>query len=196
MQEEVEVKFLEVDHDQVRSKLASLGATLEHPNRLMRRTMFDFPDGKLAKSHARLRVRDEDDKLTVTYKSEGSGSYAHEIETTIGSYQAMTELLEAIGLHGFSVQESKRETWRYDNVEIVLDEWPWLAPYIEIEGPDEASIRTAASALGFDWADAKYGSVDTAYCHQYPGMTQDETIGAIGNVSFEGTMPSWLKDRM
>ncbi len=196
MQQEVEVKFLDVDHDDMRRKLTELGAQLEHPNRLMHRSMLDFPDHRLEKQHARLRVRDEGNALTVTFKSPSATRYSNEIETTVGSYDTTVQLFEAIGLHVYATQESRRETWHYKGIEVVLDEWPWLRPYIEIEGLDETAIKRVANELGFAWEHAAYGSVDTVYRHQYPGMTNDESIGAVAELSFAGELPGWLKDRM
>lgn len=196
---EIEAKFLDMNHDVVRAQLKVAGAHLEHPMRLMRRDLLDFPDRRFqAKAGTgRLRIRDEGDGHTITFKRPSPDTqYMHEWETTVGSYEAMKELLIAIGLHTYSYQESKRETWRLDDVEVVLDEWPWLKPYIEIEGPNEASIKTAAAKLGFDWADAKFGSVETAYRAQYPGMTDDDQIGDVREVKFGEPLPEYLKKRM
>jgi adenylate cyclase class 2 len=196
MESEIEVKFLGVDHDEVRAKLTELGAKLEHPMRLMRRTLFDYPDMRLQKSnHGRLRIRDEGDKLTFTYKSRLDKQYADEIETTIGSYETTSEILRAIGLEAYSSQESKRETWLYKNVEVVLDEWPWLRPYIEIEGSTEPAIQEVAKDLGFNWDDAYFGSVDTAYKVDYPGMMPGDSIGQVKEVQFGAPLPDLLKER-
>lgn len=196
MPTEIEAKFLDVDHDDVRNNLKQLGAVLEHPMRLMRRTMFDFPDKRFKKAHQQLRIRDEEHQLTITFKQRGKTDYREEVETTIGSYPKMEKILNAIGLESFSYQESKRETWKYKNVEVVLDKWPWLDDYIEIEGPDEQSIKTAAKDLGFEWTDAKFGSVDTAYRIQYPGMVRSDSIGEVAEVRFDLPLPDYLKKRM
>jgi len=196
MAKEIEAKFLKVDHAEVRAKLQELGAVQEQPMRLMRRALFDFPDGRLqADNWGRLRVRDEGDKITLTYKSGGSGEYSEEAETIVGSFDDTVEILKAIGLEQFSFQESKRETWHYKDVEIVLDEWPWLDTYIEIEGQNEEAIKSCSNDLGFDWRQAAFGNVDVAYRIQYPGMGEDETISAVGTVSFDDDLPKWLADR-
>lgn len=198
MQTEIEVKFLDVDHDNVRDKLKSIGAVCEQPMRLMRRAMFDYPDDRFQKNdHSRrLRVRDEGDKTTVTYKQKNSTSYVYEIETTVGSYDEMVKIFEAIGLKTFSKQESKRETWHYKNTEVVLDEWPWLNSYIEIEGKSEEDIQAVAKQLGFDWDEAYFGSVDTAYRNQYSKMSKSDSIGDIEDVRFGLPLPSYLKERL
>jgi adenylate cyclase class 2 len=198
MQSEIEAKFLRVSHNQIRNKLKQLGATCKQPMYLMKRKTFDYPDLRF-QSHdhsRRLRVRDEGDKIMVNFKTKNNSKYAKEIETTVGSFDTMCELFEAIGLRAYSFQESKRETWHYKDVEVVLDEWPWLDPYIEIEGPNEAAIKDVSIELGFNWKDAKFGSVDTAYIHQYPGMTRAESIGDLSEVRFNLPLPAFLKQRL
>jgi adenylate cyclase class 2 len=199
MPTEIEAKFLNIDIEDIRAKLKAAGAKLEQPMRLMRRDLFDYSDKRYKQNNnvERLRIRDEGNKLTITYKNAGSDSqYAHEIETTIGSYENMKALLLAIGLHTFSYQESKRETWQLDDVEVVIDEWPWLNPYIEIEGPSEKAIQTATAKLGFRWEDAGFGSVDTAYKAQYPKMTERDSIGDVPEVKFDAPQPDYLKERL
>ena len=79
MATEIEAKFLDIDHDEIRAKLAAAGAQLEVPMRLMRRQLFDYPDGRLQHAnHGRLRIRDEGSQVTLTYKARGNGKYAQE----------------------------------------------------------------------------------------------------------------------
>lgn len=172
MQDEIEVKFINVDVEDIRSRLRALGATLEKPMRLMRRVTFDndfMQDGK----DGFLRVRDEGDKVTMTYKQFDSESLSgtKEIETIVGDFDATVGILNSAGVIGSSNQESRRESWELDGVEVVIDEWPWIEPYIEVEGPDEESVTKLAELLGFEMEDGLYGGVDVVYKKQYPNMS-------------------------
>ncbi|MCA9332992.1 class IV adenylate cyclase [Candidatus Saccharibacteria bacterium] len=196
MQQEIECKFLDVNHDEIRQKLTEIGAVCEKKMRLMRRVMLDHDDNRFQKNkkQERLRVRDEGYKITVTYKlNDGKSNYPFEVETDVGSFDETIKLFEAIGLQTYSYQESKREEWLIGDVEVVLDSWPWINDYIEIEGPTENSIKEVAKKLGFDWNDAKYGSVDTVYEHQYVNFTSDDSIGDVKEVRFGDPLPSLLK---
>ena len=197
MPSEIEAKFLEVNFEELRKRLKELGAICEQPMRLMRRVLFDYPDRRFQSNNQsqRLRVRDEGDKVAINYKAKNTSKYAYEVEAIVESFDDMSKLLKAIGLEPYSFQESKRETWKYEDVEVVLDIWPWLEPYIEIEGPSEQSIKKAAKDLGFSWEDARFGSVDTAYMNQYPGMKESESISDVGDVKFGKLLPKFLKDR-
>ena len=196
MQPEIEAKFLNVDHDVLRKRLAGIGAVLEKPKRMMRRTVFDYPDSRIERSRSRLRVRDEGDRVTITYKSpHKDDQYVDETETTVGSYEIMVELLQSIGLVAYSNQESTREVWRWGTTEIMLDEWPWVKPFMEIEGPDEAAIKACAGQLGLQWERAVFGSAEAVYQAEYPGIENDESLGAISQIRFNAPVPPWLKQR-
>ena len=145
MNTEIEVKFVNIDHDIVRSKLTQIGADLEQPMRLMKRVTIDSNEMRL--NNAFLRVRDQGDKVTLTYKQfdELSINGAKEIEVTVNNFDETIKLLAAAGLPHGSFQETKRETWRLGSTEIVLDLWPWLDPYIEIEGQSEYDVKTVAN---------------------------------------------------
>ncbi|QQG50829.1 MAG: class IV adenylate cyclase [Candidatus Saccharibacteria bacterium] len=189
MKTEIEVKFLGVDFDKLRQSLARQNADLEQPMRLMRRVIIETPE--LAAQNSFIRVRDEGNKVTLTYKrfDEHSLTGAKEIELTVNSFNDTIALLEQVGLAHKSFQESRRETWRLDDVEIVLDEWPWLDPYVEIEGESEARVREVAALLGFNWEDAVFGSATSAYQVQYPDGDASQLVN-IPLVAFDQPLPA------
>ena len=195
MQTEYEAKFLRIDIDAMRQKLKDVGAVLEEPSRLMRRVIIE-PD-ELKQKNAFVRVRDEGHRVTVTYKQFDSSSVdgAKEHEIIVSNFDEAVALLAAAGLPHRSFQESKRETWKYGDVEVVIDEWPWLHPYIEVEAGSEADVRRAAKDLGFDWSDAVFGDVMAAYRAQYPNLGEKDTIGNIAEVKFGDPLPKLLSER-
>ncbi len=193
MKTEIEVKFLDVDHNEVRKKLEEIGAKLITPMRTMRRVTIDTPAMKVKDAY--VRIRDEGTKVTMTYKQFDSLSVdgAKEIELEVSDFQSTIDLLRAAGLPYNSFQESKREAWEFEGAEIVLDEWPWLKPYIEIEGDSESEIRDIAKKLGFDWSDAVFGDVMVAYRAEYPHLGPNDTIGSIPEAKFDDPLPDLLK---
>lgn len=193
MKPEIEVKFLDINFNTFREVLSAVGAVCEQPMRDMRRAIIQNEQTGWNKY---IRVRDEGDRVTVTYKSFASLSLhgASEAETTVGDFDTILTILAGGGLVSKSYQESRRETWRLDDAEIVLDEWPWLKPYIEIEGPSEEAVRDTAARLGLDWErDARFGDVMVAYRAQYPHLTEKQTIGDLAEVKFDNPLPDLLK---
>jgi predicted adenylyl cyclase CyaB len=187
---ELEAKFLEIDRDEMRAKLATLGYLCITPEYLMRRVVFDMGESQWA------RVRDEAGITTVSYKRTHDGGRVdgtEEIQIVADSFENAAKLLAAFGLQQKSYQETRREVWVREGVEVTLDEWPALAPFCEIEAPSEAALMTAAAALGFDWAAAMFGPVGAVYermvipahvINQAPRVTFEnlEEIMALGKV--------------
>jgi len=52
-------------------------------------------------------------------------------------------------------------------VEITIDEWPFLEPFVEIEGPSEKMVKDVAKKLNFNYQQALFGSVDFQYAKKY-----------------------------
>lgn len=195
IQTEIEVKFIRINLDDIRQRLTQAGATLEQPMRSMRRVISDTVNHDQWEF---LRVRDEGDKITLTFKKfdsskELSIDSAQEIEVQVSDFQKTIDLLSATGLEFRSFQESKRETWQLGEVEIVLDVWPWLDPYMEIEGSTEAQLKEVAEKLGLDWQHAVFGDVMAAYRAQYPHLKLNETVGDLASVRFGDPLPDFLK---
>lgn len=188
MNTEIEAKFIDVDIDDVRARLEQAGARCIVPMRDMIRTLYE--PTRLKERNAFIRVRHEGEKTTLTYKqfTERSLTGAKEIEVAVSDYDATVAILDQLGLQPITTQESRRETWQLGDVEVVIDEWPWLKPYIEIEAQSEDAVRAAANKLGFEWSDAVFGSVDAIYELKFPDKTNRGVID-IREVRFGAAIP-------
>ncbi|MFO0882332.1 MAG: CYTH domain-containing protein [Candidatus Saccharimonadales bacterium] len=196
MKTEFEAKFCNVNHDEIRARLKALGGVLAQPMRLMKRVTIDNEFMKTGKD-AFVRIRDEGNKVTITYKQfdDLSVDGAKEIEIIVDDFDSAVNLFAEVGLPYRSFQESKRETWSFKGAEVVLDEWPWLKPYIEIEAESEEHVQAIAQELGFDWSNAVFGDVMAAYRLQYPHLTEKDTVGNIPRVSFDDPLPELFTSR-
>lgn len=193
MQTEIEAKFLNIDHDEIREKFKVLGAELKEPVRLMRRKNFDYPDKRLEKEFSGwIRVRDEGDKITLAYKQLDDRTLhgTKEISVDVSNFEETCKLLETIGLEAQSYQETKRESWELDGAQIELDEWPWVQPFLEIEAADESAIRTITEKLGLRLEDAVHGSVEIAYQAEFD-VTEEE-VDHWAEILFT-SVPEWLE---
>ena len=192
METEIEAKFTDIDPIEIRKTLLNIGAILEHPERLMRRKVFDHPDARLYSQGAWIRVRDEGDKITFSFKKlvDRTLHGTKEITVVVDSFDETCNLLEATGLECKSYQETKRETWNYDDCEITIDSWPWIPEFVEIEAPNEEKIRSVANKLGFEWSKAMHGSVETAYQKHYD--VSEKEIDSWKEILFI-PVPDWLE---
>lgn len=195
MKTEIEAKFLHVNPNDIRRRLEAAGATCRQPMKDMRRVIFRSDD--MDSRHAYLRVRDEGYRVAMTYKQfdEMSLTGAKEIEFSVGDYEAAVELLKTIGLEARSVQETRREIWELGDAEVVIDEWPWIDQFIEIEASSEAAVKGAAEKLGFDWNDAAFGDIMTAYRAEYPhlGNEPKDMVYNLPEVRLGDPLPDMLK---
>jgi adenylate cyclase, class 2 len=191
MQTEVEAKFPDIDAVAFRNILTKLKANQEHPEILMRRKNFDYKDHRLEKIGGWIRVRDEGSRVTLTYKQLNDRTLhgTKEIEVIVNDFDKTCDLLTTIGLVPKAYQETKREKWKFGNVEITIDTWPWVPTFVELESPTEEELKNVASLLGLDWSKVMHGSVETIYQMHYD-FTEEEidrwpTITLI-------TEPDWL----
>jgi adenylate cyclase class 2 len=195
MKVETEVKFLDVNFDELRERLKVAGAVCEQPMRLMRRVIIEPPE--LAAKDAFVRIRDEGDKVTLTYKQfhdREAISGVEEVEVVVSDFDDTVEIFKQAGMVHKSFQETRRETWQLGDVEVVLDEWPWLDPYIEIEGPNEKEVQRAADLLGFSWQHAVIGPTTAAYQVQYPDGDSRQLIN-IPRIAFGEPIPDIISGR-
>lgn len=192
MKTEIEAKFRIESLEQIRTALSSAGAVCVHPMRLMKRALIEEPHH--AAENGFLRIRDEGDKVTLTYKRRDAESIhgQKEVEVTVSDFDQTIELFAAAGWGYKTFQESRRETWTLNGAEVVIDEWPWIQPYIEIEAEDEETLRSVAKTLRVNWETANLGSVDVFYREAFPKMTVRGVID-IKEVRFADPVPRELK---
>jgi adenylate cyclase class 2 len=198
MKTEIEVKFANIDIEAIRAALKSAGAICQQPMRLMKRALIEEPHHEA--EHAFIRIRDEGNKITLTFKRRSDVAATKidsvkELEVEVSDFDKTVELFKEAGWHYKTFQESKRETWMLDGTEVVIDEWPWLKPYIEIEGESEAAIKGVAQKLGLDWADVLYGHIDALYELQYEFQGGIRGVIDLPEVRFSDPLPKAFKPR-
>jgi adenylate cyclase class 2 len=195
MKSEIEAKFLHVDPTDIRGRLEKAGATCKQPMQVMRRVVFD--NAAMNKRNGFVRIRDEGHRITMTYKQydEMSLTGAKEIEFSVSDYEAAIAFMDAIDIKAKSIQEARREIWLLGDAEVVIDEWPWIDPFIEIEAASEEVVKAAAGQLGFDWSDAAFGDIMTAYRAEYPktGLAPSDMVYNLPVVRFGDARPDILK---
>jgi len=189
MQIEYEATFADIDKEEMRKKLQEIGAVLVRPEFLQRRVTFNFPTGH-ENPNGWLRVRDEKDKITMTIKIVDGGKIENQKEITLNvdSFDEAIEFLSTVGCQKKSYQETKRELWKLDDVEIMIDEWPFLEPYVEVEGKSEKAVRIVSEKIGFDYKDAFFGCVSPLYAKKY-NITEELINNHIPEITFQGKNP-------
>lgn len=186
---EYEATFTNVNKDDIRQKLKTVGATKVKDEFLQRRSVFRLPASNQIEG-GWLRVRDEGDRVTMSLKIIDGETIADqkEIQIVVDSFTQAKELLVSIGCQEKAFQESRRELWLLDRVEITIDEWPFLEPFVEVEGDSEEIVKAVAEKLGFDYSQAKFCSVDTLYSEKY-GLSVDRINNQTPQILFDMENP-------
>ena len=192
METELEAKFLDINADSLRKKLKEIGASLVHPEQLMKRKVFDFPDERLEKEGGWVRVRDEGNKITLSYKRlvDRTLHGTKEITVEVSDFEKTCNILIAAGLQVDAYQETKRERWELDGSEITIDTWPWIPTFVEIEANSEEKLKEIVKKIDLDWLKAMHGSVETAY-QKYFDVTEEE-VDNWEIITFT-PVPEWLE---
>ena len=164
---EYEATFVNVNKGEVREKLKGTGAKLIKPEFLQKRVSFNLPGNP--GGHKWARVRDEGDKITMSFKEVDGDKIENqkEISLKIDDFNNGVEFLETIGCERKSYQETKREIWNLDGVEICIDEWPFLEPFVEVEGKSEEEVKSVSQKLGFDYSKAWFCATGLIYSKKY-----------------------------
>lgn len=169
--EEVEVKFLDVDPAQIQKKLEKIGAEKDGEYFQRWRT-FDYPDWRLDKQGAWIRLRDEGNgHISLSYKQrlgmsreKGSNDKGmKEVEVHVSDFNKMAAILRDIGFVEKHYAEKKRIHWMKDGTEFDLDFYPELNPYLEIEASSWEKIDEATRLLGLKKEDQKRFSANQVY---------------------------------
>lgn len=167
--EEIEVKFLGIDSAALEAKLKEIGAekTGEY---FYKRRVFDYPDWRLDKGGAWLRLRTDGKKATLAFKKRigikadgGNDDSMEEIETEVGDFEKTAALIMKLGFVEKHCVENRRTRWEKDGIEFDIDSWPNIPPYLEIETQTWEKIDEAINWLGLNAADKKIFSTNQVY---------------------------------
>lgn len=165
MKTEFEVRLLECDYKNIITRLKELNATFTGDN-LQMRYCYDFNPVK-ENSWIRLRTNGKITILTIKEIMDKSVSGTKESEIVVSSFEETDKILNKLGYFARSIQENRRVQYILDGVEIDIDFWPEIPPYLEIEGESEDSIKKVVEKLGLDYA--KFVTLDVSSVYDYYG---------------------------
>ena len=161
MKTEYESKILNINVEDIKDRLEKLGAK-KYLERSMRRYVYDInPENK----KSWIRLRDDDEKITLTIKEISSYEIdgTKEIEIIVSDFEKTNELLKKLGFMPKAYQENKRISYRLDGVEIEIDFWPKIPPYLEVEGKSIEDVKKTIKLLGFEFSEATSLSTKEVY---------------------------------
>ncbi len=187
MNTEYEAKFYPIDKTAFRALLKSKDAVLVRDE--VKTTIVIFSrriNPQITGNY--IRVRDEGDVIRLSVKvhaTEGGDiSDQKETDTIVQDFDSTVSILKCAGLKQSGYQEKMRETWELDGAEVVIDTWPGLEPYIEIEADSAEKVEQIAKLLGCNWNEKIITSVVEIYKKKY-GWSADEAWSVMENLTFD-----------
>jgi adenylate cyclase class 2 len=151
MAQEIEVKFLLRERNELTRKLQELGAQRLYPETFEDNIVLDRR-GELRTRGALLRVRKFGKYALATFKGpmaiEGGIKSREEVQTGVESFELAIQLFDSLGFKPVFRYQKFREVWRVHDAEVVIDRTP-IGDYFEIEGSME-QIRTIVGELGMN----------------------------------------------
>lgn len=159
------------------------------PEFVQTRAVYNLPEGHEIKG-GWVRIRNEGDKITLSLKVVDGQNIddQKEVYLEVSDFTQADLLLTSLGCRKKAYQETKRELWKLDSVEITIDEWPFLEPFVEVEGPSEESVRSVSHRIGFDYEQAQFCAVDTLYQQKY-NIPTDLINNHTPEIIFSGPNP-------
>jgi adenylate cyclase class 2 len=176
MQTEIEVKILEINVDEVISRLDALGAK-KIGEKMQRRFVYDFNPKR---ENSWIRLRTDGNKTTLTVKEIHNDGIdgTKELEIVVDDFEKTNHLLEKLEYIAKGYQENRRISYVLDNVEIEIDFWPLIPPYMEIEAKTALEVEAMVKKLGFDVSQST--SINTKKVYKKYGID----IESIGELKF------------
>lgn len=154
---EIEVKILNVDLQGIKKAFKTLGAKSVLKPTLFEEWYFEIPGVKeKERKFYSLRLRAEGKKNILTAKLQKEDQRYHvneEVEIEVSDIKRTRTLLILLGFHVFRQREKIRETYQFESVKIVIDKYPGIRPYIEIESLKKGAILSFIQKLGYSAKD-------------------------------------------
>jgi adenylate cyclase class IV len=195
---EYEAKFLDIDYDELITKLKSLGAIRKTPNMIFRRSVFNLCDVK----RGYVRVRDEGNKVTMTSKIYKDPKFPDEYEVDIkDTFEKGQAFLKSLNLNEKAYHETMRETWRLpygknpELCELAIDCIPGLPMYVEVECKTEKDLNKSIKMLKLGKHKMMFGAYGKVF-NEYYGISQlimDNDVASLTFKNIENELKPYIK---
>lgn len=147
--EEIEVKVLDINPEEVEKKLLALGAK-KISDEVLEEWLFDKQEWR--HFSGRVRVRKGKNKIELAYKetTKQTGEGNLEIEFEVSDLEQALEFVKKVGLFLARHQQKRRVHFELEGLSVDIDYWPKLPPYLEVEGKSRKKIEGFIEKLDVD----------------------------------------------
>lgn len=154
MAHEIETKVLDIEQASLEQTLVSLGAEQTQKTRLIV-DWYRIKDTKEGEDSWFLRIRSNSDGMhEVTWKAKsdilGVARKHKEINFIITEPEKLADLFEELGLEKYAHQEKDRTSYKLNDWNFDIDQYPRMPAYLEIEGRSEEHVNEAIKLLNLE----------------------------------------------
>lgn len=169
---EIEKRFKNFNYNQIKKKFKDNNITK------VGGYLFKISTYKSPKEGQSIRIRDEGTKITFTIKQKAINNYDTEYEVIVDNYEMIDTMIQLMGLEKNYDLYKYREIYKTKNnkSEIVLDHFPGLPPYMEIESSTEKELYKMMKTL--ELLEEPHFTAKDLYLEQY-GITKDRKDGSL-----------------
>lgn len=159
---EVELKFLNINVEDIKQKLSALGAKLLFDTRMESYSFFKDGFHSFDSSQKFLRIRKINDDVILTYKDPANKNdmkVREEIEVKVDDYELALLLIEKLGFKKGKVFRKHRVHYELGSIHFELDTLDNIPTYLEIETQCEEDMINICARLDLDISLGKTGTI-------------------------------------
>ncbi len=174
MEIEFETKILDVNVELMKQLLEEIGAIFVK-EKFQQRYVYDFTP---VNPDSWVRLRTDGSKTTLTIKEIHSDDVdgTKELEVVVDNFEVMHSLLKKLGYNARAYQENRRTSYTLDGVDIEIDEWPMIPPYVEIEGKSVEEVETIVKLLGNDMSETTAINTTKVYANYGIDLNKEKEL--------------------
>ncbi|RJO62089.1 adenylate cyclase [candidate division WS5 bacterium] len=159
MAQEYETQVLDINVNEIEKKLRDLGAK-EDPEVFQKRWVFYIDEASW------IRLRQVGERVNLCYKNRPDTAIAgtEEIEVEVKDFDKTSQLISKLDFYYDQYyQENKRKLFTLDGVEVSIDSWPQIPPYLEIDASSEKKVKETLKKLGLEGKDVGHMGTNKIY---------------------------------
>ncbi len=160
--DEIELKFLNVNVEEIKKKLNKLGAKLKYDAKIESHPFLAEGFHSSNSNMKYLRIRKINDNIKITYKDPAENSYMSirkEIEIEVDNYNEAIKLIEKLGFKKGAISKKHRIHYEFENIHFELDTLENIPTYLEIETQNKEDMKNICIKLNLDILNGKKGTI-------------------------------------
>lgn len=161
MKIEYEARLLNVDVEKFIKLIEEKGAKFVSDS-LQIRKCYDFNPPR-ENSWIRLRTNGKETTLTIKEVNKQKVDGTKESEIVVSDFAATDEILNKLGYFSRSLQENRRIKYFLNDIEIDIDFWPLIPPFVEFEAKNEENIKKICELLKINYKNLIFEDVTKIY---------------------------------